>query len=119
MLDLLSINLSAIDINSDMVTNMIYDRLASMEKPEHFIFEILESDAFDDLNTLSNFINRLRDFNVLIAIDDFGSGYSNLIEIVKLRPDLIKIDGEIIKHLLNDAVNRHMIGTHFQCRSGG
>ncbi len=104
-----SINLSAIDINSDMVTNMIYDRLASMEKPEHFIFEILESDAFDDLNTLSNFINRLRDFNVLIAIDDFGSGYSNLIEIVKLRPDLIKIDGEIIKHLLNDAVNRHMI----------
>lgn len=104
-----SINLSAIDINSELVTNMIYTRLATMKNPEHFIFEILESDAFDDLNTLSNFITQLRNYHVLIAIDDFGSGYSNLIEIVKLRPDLIKIDGEIIKHLLNDEVNRHMI----------
>ena len=104
-----SINLSAIDINSELVTSMIYDRLSGMKNPEHFIFEILESDAFDDLNTLSNFINNLRKYHVLIAIDDFGSGYSNLIEIVKLRPDLIKIDGEIIKHLLNDEVNRHMI----------
>jgi len=58
---------------------------------------------------LSDFIAKLRSFNVLIAIDDFGAGYSNLLEIVKLRPDIIKIDGEIVKHLLNDEVNRNII----------
>ncbi len=104
-----SINLSAIDINSEMVTNMIYSRLGTLKNPSHFIFEILESDAFEDLDVLSNFIKQLRTFNVMIAIDDFGAGYSNLLEIVKLKPDLIKIDGEIIKHLLHDEVNRNII----------
>ncbi len=104
-----SINLSAIDINSDLVTNMIYTRLQLVKHPERFIFEILESDAFEDLNVLSDFISKLRTYNVLIAIDDFGAGYSNLLEIVKLRPDIIKIDGEIVKHLLNDEVNRNII----------
>jgi EAL domain-containing protein (putative c-di-GMP-specific phosphodiesterase class I) len=104
-----SINLSAIDINSEMVTSMIYKRLATLRNPSHFIFEILESDAFEDLNLLSDFITKLRTYNVMIAIDDFGAGYSNLLEIVKLKPDLIKIDGEIIKHLLHDEVNRNIM----------
>ncbi|MBQ8708201.1 MAG: EAL domain-containing protein [Succinivibrionaceae bacterium] len=104
-----SINLSAIDINSEMVTNMIYMRLKTLKNPNHFIFEILESDAFEDLNLLSDFIRNLREYNVMIAIDDFGAGYSNLLEIVKLKPDIIKIDGEIIKHLLHDEVNRNIM----------
>ena len=104
-----SINLSAIDINSEMVTGMIYDRLGTLKNPGHFIFEILESDAFEDLNLLSDFIAKLRTYGVMIAIDDFGAGYSNLLEIVKLKPDIIKIDGEIIKHLLHDEVNRNII----------
>ena len=104
-----SINLSAIDINSQMVTDMICARLAMLKDPSHFIFEILESDAFEDLNLLSDFIRRLRTYNVMIAIDDFGAGYSNLLEIVKLKPDIIKIDGEIIKHLLHDEVNRNIM----------
>ena len=104
-----SINLSAIDINSEMVTSMIYDRLGTLKNPSHFIFEILESDAFEDLNLLSDFITKLRTYGVMIAIDDFGAGYSNLLEIVKLKPDIIKIDGEIIKHLLHDEVNRNII----------
>ena len=44
-----------------------------------------------------------------LAIDDFGSGYSNLLEIIKMRPDIIKIDGEIIKNLLNDPMNRQLM----------
>lgn len=104
-----SINLSAIDINSELVTDMIYTRLKMVKHPERFIFEILESDAFEDLDVLSDFISKLRNYHVLIAIDDFGAGYSNLLEIVKLRPDIIKIDGEIVKHLLNDEVNRNII----------
>lgn len=104
-----SINLSALDINSDAVTSMVFQLLQRIKNPQNIIFEIIESDAFEDMNRLSMFIERLRRYNVLIAIDDFGSGYSNLLEIVKLRPDIIKIDGEIIRHLLNDEVNRNII----------
>jgi EAL domain-containing protein (putative c-di-GMP-specific phosphodiesterase class I) len=39
---------------------------------------------------------------VKIAIDDFGTGYSNFSYLLKLRPDYIKIDGSLIKHIDTD-----------------
>ena len=38
----------------------------------------------------------------IIAIDDFGSGYSNFSSMIKLPVDIIKIDGEIIKKIVED-----------------
>jgi EAL domain-containing protein (putative c-di-GMP-specific phosphodiesterase class I) len=39
---------------------------------------------------------------VLIAIDDFGSGFSNFTHVFKLEPDILKIDGSLIKNIDND-----------------
>jgi EAL domain-containing protein (putative c-di-GMP-specific phosphodiesterase class I) len=39
---------------------------------------------------------------VLIAIDDFGSGYANYAHILELKPDYIKIDGSLIQNILSD-----------------
>ena len=104
-----SINLSAIDISAPEVVRMIFDRIEKLKHPENFIFEILESEGFSDQNILTGFIQKVREHHVKLAIDDFGSGYSNLLEIIKMRPDIIKIDGEIIKNLLNDPMNRQLM----------
>jgi EAL domain-containing protein (putative c-di-GMP-specific phosphodiesterase class I) len=37
-----------------------------------------------------------------VAIDDFGTGYSNFEYLMRLEPDYIKIDGSIIREVLND-----------------
>lgn len=37
-----------------------------------------------------------------IAIDDFGSGFSNIVNIFKIKSDYIKIDGEIVRNIKND-----------------
>ena len=45
------------------------------------------------------FIMLLRELGCNIAIDDFGSGYSNMENILKLRPEYVKIDGSLIQNI--------------------
>jgi EAL domain-containing protein (putative c-di-GMP-specific phosphodiesterase class I) len=41
----------------------------------------------------------MRQYGCKIAIDDFGSGFSSMENILKLKPEYIKIDGSLIKNL--------------------
>lgn len=46
-----------------------------------------------------NFIEQVKSYGAKIAIDDFGSGYSNFERLVELQVDFIKIDGSLIKNI--------------------
>jgi EAL domain-containing protein (putative c-di-GMP-specific phosphodiesterase class I) len=50
----------------------------------------------------------MKEFGCRIAIDDFGSGYSNFEHLLKLNIDYIKIDGTLIKNLDKD-VNAQVV----------
>ncbi|MFI3212155.1 MAG: EAL domain-containing protein [Eubacteriales bacterium] len=91
-----NINLSAHDITSPKFREVMHQRLKTFHKPSNITFEILEDEYFTDMKALKEFIVEVRAYGVKIAIDDFGSGYSNLLEIVKIRPDYLKINGQII-----------------------
>jgi EAL domain-containing protein (putative c-di-GMP-specific phosphodiesterase class I) len=65
--------------------------------PENFIFEILENEDVDEYDTLLRFVNNIHKLGGKISIDDFGSGYSNLLHVVSIPADFLKIDGSIVK----------------------
>ena len=44
----------------------------------------------------------IKSFGCSVAIDDFGSGYSNFAHLLKLNPEYIKIDGSLIKNINTD-----------------
>ena len=98
----LSLNLSFIDIKNQKIEHYIENFLAKNCVGDRLIFEILESDTIEDYQILTNFVDKFRKYGVKIAIDDFGSGYSNFQQIMKIAPDYIKIDGSIIKEILVD-----------------
>lgn len=94
-----SINISPADIESEGVLSFIYSRLDELPTARHIIFEVLESESFDDSSKLLEFVRGVRARGCQIAIDDFGAGYSNMRRVVSMAPDYLKIDGDIIKDL--------------------
>lgn len=108
-----SLNISAYDVSEKSTREAIYRRLERMspESRKHFVFEVLESEEYRDQSVLNDFIEEVRRYGARIAIDDFGSGYSNLLEIASLEPDFIKIDGQLIKDLTSDKRKQIIVDT--------
>lgn len=104
-----SINLSALDIASEKFRNALRERISTYKNPGNLVFEILEDEYFQDVKELKDFIKEVRGYGVKVAIDDFGAGYSNMLEIVAINPDFIKIDGSIIKGVHNNKDNRTIL----------
>ena len=104
---IVSINLSADVINFKDIRQCIYNELEKAGNASNIIFDILEDEELRDIEVLRDFIQTVRQYGVRIAIDDFGSGYSNFIEIVKIEPDLIKADGSIIKDIKHNSIIRY------------
>ena len=69
--------------------------------PGNIIIEILES-AIGDTDLLKNFVDEYKSQGFLIAVDDFGSGFSNWDRIILLKPDIVKLDRSIIKNIESD-----------------
>jgi EAL domain-containing protein (putative c-di-GMP-specific phosphodiesterase class I) len=63
--------------------------------PSNIVLEILES-AFSEVSHLEDFCRAVRRFGFLIALDDVGTGYSNLERIPRLEPDILKIDRVLV-----------------------
>jgi len=67
------------------------------------VFEIIESDHTPDANHLKTLIAYYRQAGFRVALDDLGAGYSSLNLIHQLRPDIMKLDMELIRGIHQDA----------------
>ncbi len=97
-----SINLSFEDIINQDIYDFIIAKLRNSNMGERVTFELLESERVNDFNKVVRFFNEIKRYGAKVAIDDFGSGFSNFSYIIKLNPDFIKIDGSLIKDIDKD-----------------
>jgi len=97
-----TINIDVNDIYNYDIIHMILDFLKKIPYPENFIFEITESEEIKDYQIIDAFTDAIISAGGKIAIDDFGNGFSNLVHLLKINADYIKIDGEIVKNICND-----------------
>ena len=85
-------------ISSQVLSDAKFFEFEEKFKPylSNIVLEITESEP---LNT--NFYDlkneRIRNWNAMVAIDDFGSGYSNESSLLFLSPNLVKIDMSIVR----------------------
>ena len=69
--------------------------------PTKTVLEIVESTLIDDVSRVSDILNELRASGFRIALDDFGSGQSDLMRLRELPIDIVKIDRSFIETLPN------------------
>ncbi|HAJ97208.1 MAG TPA: diguanylate cyclase [Ruminococcus sp.] len=104
-----SMNLGIRDIKNETFIQVIYDFLSFAKHPENFIFEILEDEDIHDYDSMYDFVSRIHELGGKVSLDDFGSGYSNLLHIINLNLDYIKIDGSIVRRCVTDKKCEHLI----------
>lgn len=70
------------------------------------IVELTEHTGVDDYQQLIATLRSLRRDGARLSVDDTGAGYSSLTHILKLAPDFIKLDRELICSIDIDPVRR-------------
>lgn len=106
-----SINISIMDIKNPKTLRTIYDMLDEFNYNYLLTVELLETEEFDDYETVHEFCRKIRTYGIKIALDDFGAGYSNFSHILNLPIDYIKIDSSLISNIDRDRHSQIMVET--------
>jgi EAL domain-containing protein (putative c-di-GMP-specific phosphodiesterase class I) len=61
------------------------------------VLEVVEGEIIDETSRFIELINEYRGLGLLVAIDDFGAGYSGLNLLADFQPDQVKLDMKLIR----------------------
>jgi EAL domain-containing protein (putative c-di-GMP-specific phosphodiesterase class I) len=74
--------------------------------PKNIVFEVIESHNVKDKEHLIKILNYYKENGFLISLDDVGEGYSSLNMIIDIKPDIIKVDRNIIFNIDKDIMKQ-------------
>ena len=103
-----SINVSYEDIQDN---DFIKEKLKKYDVATRVVWEILEDEGVKNYNLLFEFIQEMKNLGCKVAIDDFGSGYSNFEHLLKMNVDYLKIDASLVKNIANDENSYKVVKT--------
>ena len=102
-----SVNLSRSDFDScDMVEEIAKRIDASGLARDKLSVELSERVIASDVDFMKTQVERFRKEGIKVWMDDYGSGYSSLLLLLKMRFDLLKIDKTIIDEIENSDAGR-------------
>lgn len=109
------VNLSAIQVARDDIAGLVGSALAQHRVSGYRLsIELTESAIVSDLDRSGRTLDALKSVDAMIAMDDFGTGFSNLASLQKLPIDTLKIDRSFVTGMLGDpdkvAIVRAVLG---------
>ena len=82
--------------------------------PGQVVFEITERDTVKNIVVLEKLVGELKLCGFKLAIDDFGSGFSSFQYLRRFPVDFLKIEGDFIVKILENAKDRAFVQTIHQ-----
>ena len=109
-----AINFSAVNVNNSIVKHLI-DTLEKKNVPaSRIMVEITESLFLDMTQEQKAALEAMYQMGIPLALDDYGTGFSSLSHINKLRLNQLKIDRSFIHNLDVDAGNYVIVQSTLQ-----
>lgn len=106
----ISVNISHIQFQDDEMVDFVLETLDTIGLPgDALTLEMTESMQLQDFQHYNKIFYQLEHYGIQIAIDDFGSGYSNLSYLKNLAVDEIKIVREFVSRIQHSAYNYRLL----------
>ncbi|MFN3977722.1 putative bifunctional diguanylate cyclase/phosphodiesterase [Sulfurihydrogenibium azorense] len=104
-----SINLKPSDILNRSTIDILLDIAKDKDVVKRLMLEIVETEDALAYEEIVKIISSLKEAGYIICLDDFGSGYSNFVYLLRLNIDYLKIDANLIKNITTDQVSFEVV----------
>jgi len=105
-----SINLSSGSFASEGFAEALMAHIKDSGVPaQKLCFELTETATIANLSAASSFMHKLADMGCRFVLDDFGAGLSSFAYLKDLPVDYLKIDGRLVRDMLDDQINYTMV----------
>ena len=95
-----AVNVSSRQLEQQAIVDTVKDALAAEQiSPVLLRVEITESVFMGSSDVRVQHLNELRDLGILVSVDDFGTGFSNLAYLKHLPIDCLKIDRAFVRDI--------------------
>jgi diguanylate cyclase (GGDEF)-like protein/PAS domain S-box-containing protein len=106
----LEVNLSGLSLTSPEVIATIERELAESQiDPSCLTFEITETAAIVNIQKARSFAERISELGCAFALDDFGAGFGSFYYLKHLPFDVLKIDGEFVRNLVDSVEDQVVV----------
>lgn len=96
----------AVNVSPDTAVSDQLRQLLEEVAPARVVLELTEHTRVDDYTALLAGLAPLRDRGLRVAVDDAGAGYAGLRHVLQLRPDILKLDIDLIRGIDLDPAKR-------------
>ena len=82
---------------------------AKLKKLSGFVVIELTEQTMADDETLSKMKKRYTEMGIQTAVDDYGTGYSNIVNLLRYMPDYVKIDRMLLSGIQDNPQKQHFV----------
>ncbi|WP_311220666.1 MULTISPECIES: EAL domain-containing protein [unclassified Acidovorax] len=110
VISLCAINLSGTSVGEESLLGFLREQIALHGVPPDLLcFEITETAAIAHMPNAIRLIRELKQQGCRFSLDDFGAGMSSFTYLRQLPVDYLKIDGGLVRDIIEDPANRAMV----------
>lgn len=89
----------SLNVSPDTIIGGAVGQLLQDQPLERLMLEVTEHASVRDYGLIAQTLEPMRARGLKLAVDDAGAGYASFRHILKLKPDVIKLDGSLIRDI--------------------